>query len=251
MNRVKRQRKPGENTNENILLQTGKRSMHMRGSGAKQTRKKSKRFKPGIGKTSQKGQGALRVANSKPKKPLLSPGEMTAAVALSKENNKLQAPLKNSEKSAEISKLIANQRVLLNNSLQCGRVSLRDENFEEVVFRVQCYFDSCEQAGVLPSFTGVAVFGLGMTARGLRKHLTEYPNSSVSRYLELVRDGIGDLILQSGSKKITSEILTIFALRNAHGFTNEEQPLSGLDNDDSFPETVTEIMNKYAGIGDD
>lgn len=191
------------------------------------------------------------MANPNPKYKLLTPKEMTQAVAENKKTNKMYYPLKNTEKSKEISNLITNQRSLLNDSLQFGRVALNDDNFQTVVERVSMYFDSCIKAGMLPSFTGVAVYGLGYTYRGLVKYIADHPETNVARYLDVVRDSIGDMILQSGSRKITSEILTIFALRNAHGFSNEDKPLEGLE-DDAFPSaTAAEIAEKYANIGDD
>ncbi len=190
------------------------------------------------------------MAANNPKYKLLSPEDMTKAIAENKKTNKMYYPLKSSEKSKEISSLVTNQRTLLNESLKLGRVSLKDDNFEMVVERVSMYFDSCIKAGMLPSFTGVAVYGLGYTYRGVVKYISDHPETNVARFLDVIRDSIGDMILQSGSRKITSEILTIFALRNAHGFSNEDKPLVGLD-DDFRETTAAEIAEKYANIGDD
>lgn len=188
------------------------------------------------------------MASNLPQRELMTTEQMTDALVAKRDQvkNQMYPAAAAAVRNAEIANTVFTKSELLKDSVKYGRVSLVDTNLPEVMERCEAYFTACANASILPSIGGVAVFALGITRQGLYGHLKRNPDSKVSRYLGLVRDAIGDMMLEMGSKKTISDISMIFILRNGYGFKNIDSPDVEIQDDEKRPKTVEEIRQKYA-----
>ena len=186
------------------------------------------------------------MADNRPKHELLNSEEIGQVITTAP-NVKRYEETALAVKKAEIAKTVAWKSQMLKDASENGRVKLSDDNMEAVQDRCEMYLNTCALNGCCPTMHGLSVLALGYSASHLLKFLKENPNLRVTAYIIRIRDLIADITLTNGLNKSTSEILTIFALRNAHGFSNVDREDDLVDGT-STTLTASEIADKYKDI---
>ena len=173
-------------------------------------------------------------------------GEMANALEEKKSAYVYGKNWKNSpDKAARISSIIASNVELFSDALLQGPARLDD--IEDIAERAKMYLNACVEKSVLPTWLGLCNYAFGRTRRGVEWYVKEHSETETARFLLLLRDALGSMMLDSGLSRNTSEILTIFALRNMNGF-------SGGDVAEALPEsppetkTAEEILSKYGDL---
>lgn len=175
-----------------------------------------------------------------------SVGDMSTALEQTKTGH-LYGKKPSPDKAARISAIVRNGSAMFADSLLQGAAKLTDDNLEDIAERSRAYLSACVEKSVVPNWMSFCNFALGWTRRGVEGHIRNNPQTQVSKFLVLFRDSLASIMLDAGLMRDTSEILTIFSLRNMNGF-------SGGDAHEMLPEaapdtqTAEEILTKYGDL---
>lgn len=170
---------------------------------------------------------------------------MSAEVAGSKRKRALYKSDADSFKKTELAANIAH--AIANISSESTRVDF--SNINDVRKRIVDYFNACSQAGVYPSVQGLASYGFGISRQALNQWRNRSINrgSEVGNLIDKACDMIADLLVNQSLHNNANPILTIFSLKNSHGFADrveiEAVPSDVLDN--GHVKSDEELRRKY------
>lgn len=147
------------------------------------------------------------------------------------------------QKTALLAADIRGKAEALRQLAKVDRVNFDD--LEAVQGRVSDYMESCAMAGVFPSFQGLCVFALGRERQAVYAYLKQHPDTSTAQFLNLVRDAIADIISNAGLQRVSDNVMSIFLLKNSHGFSDrvEIEPVQPRTDAEAFSADV--IRRRY------
>lgn len=90
------------------------------------------------------------------------------------------------------------------------------DNLEEVQSRCLEYMAFCRDAQTIPTVSGLAVFGLGVTRQALNLYLREHPNTATAQFLTQVKDTFSDVLETSALNRNIDSVMAIFTMKNDH-----------------------------------
>lgn len=145
--------------------------------------------------------------------------DLTATLAERKHTrSKLYSEVSSELKSAAITNDVSFKRQNLMTAAKRPRADLNDP--EDVQQRTNEFLLACEQAAVVPTFLGLCA-SLGYTRQGLYHFLNRSPENPSAKFLELAREVLADALISSGLTRTTDSAVSIFALKNLHGFADK------------------------------
>lgn len=116
-----------------------------------------------------------------------------------------------------------------------GRSKLDWNDLPSIRARVAMYFQACAEAHTFPTVAGLANHGLGISKRRLNGYLARN-TSPTAEYLELVKDNIADVIVNSALGNHCNSVMAIFELKNSAGYRDTVELQAG-----PAPSTATEF----------
>lgn len=117
-------------------------------------------------------------------------------------------------KKADFAAVISEHKQILANVYKRGKVPLTDDR--QVSAQTLEFFSMCEDAGSLPTFEKYAAY-LGYSRQYLYAWLSENSETVAAEIIDQARTIITSIMIDEGLKRNTSEVLTIFMLKNAVG----------------------------------
>ena len=185
-------------------------------------------------------------------RPMLDVDDMTEALTEKKNrngyNSKMYKAQSDEHKAEQLSKLVAKATTGLNNYQ--SRVTIDFTDIESVKQRTEAYLTACGNSGTFPTMQGLAVYGYGMSRQYLNSYLASNPSTSATKYINMVRDAIADITVNSALFNNADATMSIFVLKNNHSFTDhiEIQPTQV---EDKPKLSAEEIAERYRDILED
>lgn len=92
----------------------------------------------------------------------------------------------------------------------------QDDSIDRIRQQTDLYFQACAASGALPSFLGLSR-SLGYSSHALYRHMSLYPDSAISKFLEITRDAISDALDAAALSNSVNPIVSIFIQKSVHG----------------------------------
>ena len=150
---------------------------------------------------------------------------------------------RNEDNDLKIKKLIAQTTTELVNMPE--KV---DMNQTELVKRiVKAYLLACYEAGSVPSKLGMCR-AMGISRQGAEQFLQRHPDHATSQFLEVVFDGLADILSNAALTNSVNMVLSIFLLKSIFGFKESvvlETPATNPLGPEITPE---EIASRYTNL---
>ena len=168
--------------------------------------------------------------------PKIESTDMTALLSADRaiiENNPDSPPvnkrnlkaLNNEEKASAVSENLMMIAQVINNEIEAGRNQLKNsvavdlDDTEAVMQRAKQYFESCAAAKHPPSVMTFCSIGLGMTRTNVANYCRK-KNNATTDFIMRVFDLIADAISTGALYGNLDNIMSIFQLKNLHGFAD-------------------------------
>lgn len=176
--------------------------------------------------------------------------DLTADLAERKQSrSKLYSEVSSKLKAAAISADVSFKRQNLMASTGRPRVDLN--NLEDVRQRTNDFLLACEGASVIPSFLGLCA-SMGYTRQGIYSFLSRAPESKSAQFLEVTREMLADTLIASGLNRTTDSAVSIFCLKNLHGFVDRVSIEAVAPDNPLGPQTdAQELSERYAELPED
>lgn len=98
-----------------------------------------------------------------------------------------------------------------------GRTRVPWNDLETIKARVSMYFLACAESHTFPTVAGLANRGLGVSKRRLNEFLS-HSNSESAEFLQVTKDVIADIMVNSALTNHCNSIMAIFELKNSSGY---------------------------------
>lgn len=171
---------------------------------------------------------------------------MAEALTADKNRNgssrKIYKELSDEHKNEQISLSITSRNSALRQAINAPRIDL--SNTEEVQTRTFQYFEACSMSSCFPSVMGLSA-ALGCSRQNLNRWLLSHPEHPSAHFINMAKDVMADLLVDSSLHNNSNAIMSIFVLKNNHGFADrvEVAPVvTGHADRDYDPE---EIRRRY------
>ena len=167
-------------------------------------------------------------------------------LSANKGNKLLRTDMEQSEQDKQISGIIGDKMILLNNALRRGKVDTR--SLEEVEAVAMTYLEGCRQTGTIPSFEGLAV-AMGYSRRNLY-YILQNRTDAVADFLDCCRTMFADIIQIASSKRLADNATSIFILKSmtGMGFTDKaDQPIDTTADSETGMD-ANYYRNKYSDL---
>lgn len=162
--------------------------------------------------------------------------------------SRLYPEISNELKQRALDTAIAQQQELLARAHDRGRVDLND--LDEVKAATHEYLESCKQAGVIPSFLGLAP-ALGHSRQMVYRYINTHTTES-AEFLDTLRSSFAAVVLQMGMSRVCSEATSIFILKNCGQGMADKVDISAqaLPPDERKEMTEDEIVAWFDGLSE-
>lgn len=127
------------------------------------------------------------------------------------------------------------------------RVDLRDT--QEVQRRVLEYVQACELSGLLPGMSGLCGYSLHCSRQWLHKFKRDNPRHDTSLFLDRVAELFADCITNAAFAGASNAVMSLFVLKNNHGYQDKVQYEDVTEAEDDNEMTVEDIKRMLAMYG--
>ena len=115
-------------------------------------------------------------------------------------------------------------------------------NVDDLRQRTIDYLSACSTASVIPTMQGLCVHGYGYSRQHVYKTMSSSAGTPESRFFETISDMFADILSNQGLKGNANSILSIFLMKNNHGFSDTYR-LEPIDNSRHEP-TSDELIDE-------
>lgn len=134
-----------------------------------------------------------------------------------------------------------------------GRQKMNWADLDLVKERVYAYLTACAEASTVPTVTGLASLGFGVSRQALNFYMSNHPGTDTTEYLETVKDTIASIVQEEALKNQLNPVMTIFTLKNGHAFTDKVEIDTPLNNRPGAfkvktPEELEKALEKMPGL---
>lgn len=151
----------------------------------------------------------------------LTAQSMAKALTAEKQKNgyksKLYKAQSDEHKGNQLVADIHSKREILQKTTLRPRLDLKDTS--AVQARTWEYMEATEVAKVFPSVSGLAL-AFGCSRQNLNQFLLAHPNHATTDFIQQVKEGFADIICNAGLYGSANPIMSVFVLKNSHGFVD-------------------------------
>ena len=146
-------------------------------------------------------------------------------------------------KSEQISLSIKSTANALRDAINAPKVNLSDT--PQVQERTFMYLEACSLSSYFPSVMGLSA-ALGCSRQNLHRWLLSHPDHPTTDFVNMVKDGMADVLTNASLHNNANSIQAIFQLKNGHGFADRVEiapvvPNTQIDSDYN----AEEIRRRY------
>lgn len=152
----------------------------------------------------------------------------------------------NELKAKALDTAITQQQELLARAHVRGRVNLND--LDEVKTATHEYLESCKQAGVIPSFLGLAP-ALGHSRQMVYRYINTHTTES-AEFLDTLRSSFAAIVQQMGMSRTCSEAVSIFVLKNSGQGMADKCELTAVPAVEEKKVSIEELEHWFLDDGD-
>ena len=136
-------------------------------------------------------------------------------------------------------------------SLAKPRERVNFSDITDVRQRAVDYLTACAQAARIPTVSGLAVHGFGISRQALSQYMVAHENEPVAALIDQVKEVIADCLQSAMLRRKCDNVSGIFILKNSHGFRdNADLPVISLDVGDDETKSVAYYKARYGNIAD-
>lgn len=148
--------------------------------------------------------------------------------------------------AADLSRKIDGMKLVIKRS------PVKWEDLEEVQQRSLEYLSHCRDAQTIPTVSGLAVFGLGVTRQALNLYLREHHGTATARFLEMMKDCFSDTLETAALSRNIDSVMTIFTMKNDHNRADRISIEPIQSSDALGPQTDAQaLLERYAELPED
>jgi len=140
------------------------------------------------------------------------------------------------------------KRETLQKSTRRPRLDLKDT--ETVQARTWEYMEATELAKVFPSVSGLAL-AFGCSRQNLNQFLLAHPSHPTTEFIQQVKEAFADLLSNAGLYGSANPIMSIFILKNSHGFVDRVDLAAVTQPVDAEEYDADAIRRRYLPYGDE
>lgn len=173
---------------------------------------------------------------------------LTADREKSGHKTKIYKEIADQHKGQQISLSITSKNNALKQAINAPRVDLSDT--QEVQRRTFMYFEACSMSSCFPSVMGLAA-ALGCSRQNLNRWLLSHAEHPTANFISMAKDVMADLLVDSSLHNNSNAIMSIFVLKNNHGFADrvEVAPITPERRDSDYdPDDIRRRYLPYSEV---